>query len=309
MPMGRRLFFLSAACIVLPAILTGCGSAKKIASHTTVVRKPAAAPKVALHNGFPVRKVTSFSADELKRNTSFTTSEPITDVSTQSNTSIAAAHEIPSSNYSTTPTPDTLQRIEPKAITPEASYVATQKTAPHKQKSALAHENGESVVVSAAEMIQPTDPLLGKYAAMVNVDTRYIGNPQLYRFIDEWYGTEYKYGGEDNTGIDCSAFSQKLYDEVYNVGLLRTSRQQHRESDHFKHIEDAMQGDLVFFRVRRFRISHVGVYLANGYFVHASSSQGVVISNLNDRYWHRRYAGCGRVEKDNSPASESQFTP
>lgn len=308
--MGRRLFFISAACIVLPAMLTGCSSSKKSVHHATVVRKPATAAKVALNNGFPVRKVSSYSAD-LNKNILLTSPVPKTNMSAGEISIVTpAAQGGVSINKPTTPPADTLRSIQVQSQAPAAhADVAIQDAAPRNTNPAPVIETQEAAIVAAPAISQPTDPLLGKYASMVNVDAKYIGNPQLYRFIDEWYGTEYKWGGEDNTGIDCSAFSQKLYDEVYNVGLRRTSKQQHRESDRFKHIEDAMQGDLVFFRVRRFRISHVGVYLANGYFVHASSSQGVVISNLNDRYWHRRYAGCGRVEKDNSPASESQFTP
>src|SRR5205823_3794603 len=112
-----------------------------------------------------------------------------------------------------------------------------------------------------------------------------------YRFIDKWYGTRYKWGGMDSAGIDCSAFSQKLYGEIYGMDIVRTARQQHRSSDPIKHYLDANEGDLIFFRIHRLRISHVGVYLANGYFVHASRSHGVMISSMNDHYWSRRYAG------------------
>ncbi|MFI5196847.1 MAG: C40 family peptidase, partial [Chitinophagales bacterium] len=152
---------------------------------------------------------------------------------------------------------------------------------------------------------EPLDPLISKYAEMISVDPVDINNYPLYRFIDQWYGTRYRWGGEDNTGIDCSAFSQKLYGKVYSIDLYRTAKQQHRNCERIKDPEDAEEGDLVFFRIHHFRVSHVGVYLANGYFVHASRSQGVVISNLNSKYWHRRYAGCGRIEKEDKATYES----
>ena len=152
---------------------------------------------------------------------------------------------------------------------------------------------------------EPLDPLISKYAEMISVDPVDINNYPLYRFIDQWYGTRYKWGGEDVTGIDCSAFSQKLYGKVYSIDLYRTAKQQHRNCERIKDPEDAEEGDLVFFRIHHFRVSHVGVYLANGYFVHASRSQGVVISNLNSKYWHRRYAGCGRIEKEDKSTYES----
>ena len=153
------------------------------------------------------------------------------------------------------------------------------------------------------------DPLITKYAEMISVEPADISNYPLYRFIDKWYGTRYKWGGMDNTGIDCSAFSQRLYSDVYGVGITRTARQQHRSSEIIKNHEEANEGDLVFFRVHRILVSHVGVYLANGYFVHASRSHGVVISSLNNKYWSRRYAGCGRIEREDKPGAESDFTP
>ena len=151
----------------------------------------------------------------------------------------------------------------------------------------------------------PLDPLISKYADMISVDPVDINNYPLYRFINQWYGTRYRWGGDDNTGIDCSAFSQKLYDKVYSIDIYRTAKQQHRNCERIKDANDAEEGDLVFFRIHHFRVSHVGVYLANGYFVHASRSQGVVISNLSSKYWHRRYAGCGRIEKEDKSTYES----
>ncbi len=152
------------------------------------------------------------------------------------------------------------------------------------------------------------DPVISKYADIIEEDVHDINNYPLYRFIDQWYGARYKYGGSDMSGIDCSAFSQKLYDKVYGTGLVRTAREQRKSSERVKDFDDATEGDLVFFRIHRIRISHVGVYLANGYFVHASRSHGVTISNLNTPYWRRRYAGCGRVQKGIKGPYESDYT-
>ncbi len=144
-----------------------------------------------------------------------------------------------------------------------------------------------------------TEMLIEKFAEMTERSPDDMENFPLYRFIDDWYGVRYKYGGNDNRGIDCSGFSQKLYGSIYSLKLLRTARQQrHNCSLLIKHHEDATEGDLVFFRIHRMRISHVGVYLANGYFVHASRSRGVMISSLQDKYWRRRYAGCGHMERE-----------
>jgi cell wall-associated NlpC family hydrolase len=134
-----------------------------------------------------------------------------------------------------------------------------------------------------------------KYAAMLGVSYKEIHNKALFRFIDHWYGTNYRLGGTDKSGIDCSAFAQKLFNDVYGVDLQRTAMQQFTSCKRIKNRKYAHEGDLVFFRVHSKRITHVGVYLTNDYFVHASTSQGVVISNLSDDYWHKYYVGMGRI--------------
>lgn len=119
-------------------------------------------------------------------------------------------------------------------------------------------------------------------------------NVSLYSFIENWYGTPYRLGGTTKNGIDCSAFVRQLYEEVYNRGLLRTSREQFSHASTIRK-EELKEGDLVFFKIRTKNISHVGVYLSDGKFVHASVSRGVVISDLKDRYWSKYYAGAGRI--------------
>jgi lipoprotein Spr len=119
-------------------------------------------------------------------------------------------------------------------------------------------------------------------------------NKSLYSFIEEWYGVPYRFGGTTKSGIDCSAFVRQLYGDVYNLGLLRTSIEQFATAI-FIQADQLKEGDLVFFKIRSKRISHVGVYLSDGKFVHASRSQGVVISDLADNYWTRYYAGGGRM--------------
>jgi lipoprotein Spr len=153
-----------------------------------------------------------------------------------------------------------------------------------------------------------TDPVITKYAEMISLEPSDISNYPLYRFIDKWYGVRYKWGGATTKGIDCSAFSQKLYSNVYNTEIKRTSKQQFKNCERFKKHTEASEGDLVFFRINRIRLSHVGVYLANGYFVHASRGHGVMISSLDSKYWRRRYAGCGRIEREDNTDAESDYT-
>lgn len=136
-----------------------------------------------------------------------------------------------------------------------------------------------------------------KYANMLGVLPQVITNDLLYSFIDEWYGTRYRLGGTDKAGIDCSAFVQRLYARVFNVQLFRTAAEQFQLCSSIWDKEELKEGDLVFFNIRTKRISHVGIYLINDYFVHSSVSNGVMISKLSDPYWRRYYAGAGRVPK------------
>lgn len=134
-----------------------------------------------------------------------------------------------------------------------------------------------------------------KYASLLGVLPTNISNYSLYHFIDEWMGVRYRLGGNTKDGIDCSAFVQRMFENVFCLDLLRTAREQFASAMSIKSMDSLMEGDLVFFKIKTTRISHVGVYLTNRRFVHASSSQGVTISSLDERYWHRYYSGGGRV--------------
>jgi lipoprotein Spr len=137
-----------------------------------------------------------------------------------------------------------------------------------------------------------------KYANMLGVLPQVITNDLLYNFIDEWYGTRYCLGGTDKRGIDCSAFVQRLYSRVFNVNLFRTAAEQFNLCTAIYNKQDLQEGDLVFFSINTKRISHVGIYLMNDFFVHSSSSKGVMISKLTDAYWRKYFAGAGRVQKE-----------
>lgn len=134
-----------------------------------------------------------------------------------------------------------------------------------------------------------------KYAMIMDVDVEQLKDASLYSFIDEWYGTHYRMGGTTKKGIDCSAFSGTLLSAIYSFNVPRTAREQYKVCEHLNK-EDLLSGDLVFFNTRG-GVSHVGVYLTNGYFVHSSSSEGVKISSLGEDYYSRKFICGGRVNQ------------
>lgn len=131
-------------------------------------------------------------------------------------------------------------------------------------------------------------------------------NMKLFHFVYDWIGTPYRFGGSSRRGIDCSAFTKELYSEVFNMDIQRSSR------DIFSMVspvrrDDLKEGDLVFFKIHSRRISHVGIYLGNNRFAHASS-RGVAISSLDDAYYRRYFYRGGRMLESFKAELEKQST-
>lgn len=110
-----------------------------------------------------------------------------------------------------------------------------------------------------------------------------------------WKGTPYRLGGTTKKGIDCSAFVQVGYSSVYQMMLPRTTLQLVKKGRKVSR-SSAKEGDLVFFRTGR-NTRHVGIYLGNSEFMHASQSKGVMISRLDNPYWKRHFWQIRRMPK------------
>lgn len=174
-----------------------------------------------------------------------------------------------------------------------------------------ADENARLNNIPEAKDFSINDPLRTKYADLLGVIPKSVTNAPLYSFIDTWYGVPYRLGGNDMSGIDCSAFVQRLYEHVFATNVVRTALEQFNVCRMVDNIDELREGDLVFFHTNTYgrrrrgkkakitghRISHVGVYLANNHFVHASTTYGVMISSLQEEYWAKKFAGAGQIPK------------
>lgn len=115
--------------------------------------------------------------------------------------------------------------------------------------------------------------------------------------VIKYLNTPYVYGGNSADGIDCSAFTRTVIGNTFSFGLPRSAREQYQVGEEIDGKDDLEFGDLVFFNTRRrVRPGHVGIYLGDNLFAHASSHNGVIVSSLDSTYYAKRYMGARRLE-------------
>lgn len=162
---------------------------------------------------------------------------------------------------------------------------------------------------NAAGSLEKYSNLQFKYAILEDAGVEEMKNQRLLDFMEEWYGTRYHYGGTSKDGIDCSAFAYSLMTAVYGFGALpRTAKEQYAATKRIRR-DELKEGDLVFFHTlgKRRAVTHVGVYLRNNKFVHASIS-GVMISDMTEGYYNKRFIGAGRIG-DQAPVAVPVTNP
>lgn len=158
----------------------------------------------------------------------------------------------------------------------------------------------EETTASSSALVENASAIQLKYAVLLNTEVEAVQNTALFSTIDEWYGTRYELGGSTKDGIDCSAFVQVVYSKLFQISMPRTAKEQYSAVNRVSRNE-LKQGDLVFFHTRGSGVSHVGIYLQNNKFVHAATSGGVMISDLDDEYWSKHYVSSGRYETTCEP--------
>ena len=144
-------------------------------------------------------------------------------------------------------------------------------------------------------MHTPSVPTQSNTADSDPADSRKILDV-LYQEFEAWEGVPYRLGGLSKKGVDCSGFVYMAYLNRFKIRLPRSTHQQ-SQAGKYVFRRDLRAGDLVFFRIGYFT-RHVGVYLENGLFAHASKSSGVMISDLQDNYWSKRYWKAVRIKID-----------
>lgn len=136
---------------------------------------------------------------------------------------------------------------------------------------------------------------LAQASIRMGMDIELEDNHKLYINSAEWIGTPYRMGGKNKRGADCSGLVMQLYRKVYHTRLPRSTANLWEKCKRVSR-RNLKEGDLVFFTSpsSRKKVAHVGIYLKEGQFIHASSSQGVIISNLKEKYYKHHWVGGGR---------------
>ena len=109
-----------------------------------------------------------------------------------------------------------------------------------------------------------------------------------------YLGTPYQYGGDSRSGIDCSAFTGAVYQQSVNLKLPRTAADQAKRGKEVSR-DELKFGDLMFFNTTGANTSHVGIYIGDDLFAHASEAFGVTISSIESSYYKKRYTEARRI--------------
>ncbi|HEY4875555.1 MAG TPA: NlpC/P60 family protein [Puia sp.] len=198
-------------------------------------------------------------------------------------------------SYSNQPKPSSIKFIDNISINGQSHNSATSASRIKPQQFNSPFLNNQ--IDHSFSIIETYSSVQFKYAILTDVPVEEMSNERLLQFMEEWYGAKYHFGGNSKDGIDCSAFASLLMTSVYGINNLpRMAKDQYVATSRISK-KRLREGDLVFFHTygkKKKKVTHVGVYLCNNKFVHASVS-GVMISDLSDGYYSKHYVGAGRA--------------
>ena len=137
---------------------------------------------------------------------------------------------------------------------------------------------------------------LAHASVRLGMDIDMKDNHALYVEAANWIGTPYRGGGNTKRGVDCSGLTSAIYNKVYRKTLERSAEDQRKKDCKKVKKRKLKEGNLVFFHNgrKKKRASHVGIYLKDRKFIHASTSQGVIISTLDEEYWRKHWLSGGK---------------
>ncbi len=140
---------------------------------------------------------------------------------------------------------------------------------------------------------------LSSACSKLGVSQSKVSCAALYTVSASWLGTKYKYGGMSSDGVDCSGLTNIIIKKVYGKSLSRSSADIYENNVTKISKSKIKEGDLVFFRTdgkRSKTPNHVGIYLNDDKFIHASTSKGVIVSDMTQQYYVTNYIGAGRLK-------------
>lgn len=151
-----------------------------------------------------------------------------------------------------------------------------------------------SAVIAACSSTEPVNKPIS-YVGAGSIHDPIMAITSLSEQQREWAGTPYRLGGQSRRGIDCSGFVQKTFLDRFNIQLPRMTVDQAKAGKQIAK-SDLQTGDLVFFKTGRGPNGrHVGIYVKNDLFLHASTKGGVIYSSLNSPYWKRTFWQARRI--------------
>lgn len=141
-----------------------------------------------------------------------------------------------------------------------------------------------------------TNEIIDRYSKHENLSAALTTREKILFEIITLLDTPYLYGGVSENGIDCSAFTQQVFSNSVGVDLPRTAREQFNIGESVGRKNDLKFGDLLFFNTTtRSYPGHVGIYIGEDLFAHASRSLGVTVSSLKSTYYDNRFIGARRI--------------